>query len=68
MVWVGWPGRQAVLEAFEGKISLNAPDFYLANLEHRHAEDFYQDDGSFIHMITAWSNTNRFQLRQNTTR
>lgn len=59
VVWVGWPGRQAVLEAYQGKISLNAPDFYLANLEHRHAADFYQDDGSFIHMISAWSNTDR---------
>lgn len=62
VVWVGWPGRSAVLEAYEGKISLTAPDFYLANLEHRHRSDFFQDHGSYIHMITVWGNSDRLTL------
>lgn len=61
-VWVGKPGGNAVLEAYEGRISLTAPDFYLANLEHRHHVDFFQDHGSYIHMITAWGNTARLTL------
>lgn len=61
-IWVGLPGGDAILEAFEGKFVLDAPDFYLANLEHRHHEDFFQDDDSFIHMITAFQNTARFVM------
>ncbi len=61
-VWVGKPGADAVLEAYEGRISLTAPDFYLANLEHRHHIDFFQDHGNYIHMITAWGNTARVTL------
>src|SRR5690606_21211041 len=61
-VWVGRPGGNAVLEAYEGRISLTAPDFYLANLEHRHHIDFVQDHGNYIHMITAWGNTARVTM------
>src|SRR5690625_5004883 len=61
-VWVGLPGSNAVLEAYEGSISLTSQDFYLANLEHRHHEDFYQDHGSYIHMITVWNNTDRLTV------
>lgn len=61
-VWLGWPGRTAVLEAYEGRISADCPDFYLGNLEHRHHADYYQDDGDYIHMITAWDNTPRLTL------
>jgi hypothetical protein len=61
-VWVGFPGSDAVLEAYEGKIVLDRPDFYLANLEHRHREDFFQADGTYLHMITAWSSTDRLTL------
>src|SRR5690625_3734946 len=61
-VWVGLPGSDAVLEAYEGKINLTSQDFYLANLEHRHHEDFYQDHGSYIHMITVWNNTDRLTV------
>ncbi len=61
-VWVGKPGGNAVLEAYEGRISLTAPDFYMANLEHRHRVDFVQDHGSYIHMITAWGNSSRLTL------
>lgn len=61
-VWVGKPGGNAVLEAYQGRISLTAPDFYLANLEHRHHIDFVQNHGSYIHMITAWGNSARLTL------
>ena len=61
-IYVGWPGRATVLEAFEGKISLNRPDFYLAHLEFRHREDYVPDTGSYLHMITAWDNTERFTM------
>ncbi|MBX3726347.1 MAG: hypothetical protein KF823_10580 [Xanthomonadales bacterium] len=61
-VWVGKPGGNAVLEAYQGRISLTAPDFYFANLEHRHHVDFVQSHGSYIHMITAWGNTARLTL------
>ncbi len=61
-VWVGFPGSDAVLEAFEGKFVLDSPDFYLANLEHRHHEDFFQDDDTFLHMITVWQNTHRYTV------
>lgn len=61
-VWVGKPGGNAVLEAYEGRISLTAPDFYMANLEHRHHVDFVQDEGNYIHMITAWGNSARLTL------
>ncbi len=61
-VWVGWPGREAVLEAYEGKFVVDAEDFYIANLEYRHREDYVPDDGSFIHMFTVWSRTARFTL------
>lgn len=60
--WVGLPGSSAVLEAYEGRISLSLPDFYLANLEHRHSADYYPDTGSYLHMITAWGNTHRLTL------
>ena len=61
-VWVGWPGREAVLEAYEGKFVLDAPDFYMANLEHRHHEDYFPDDGSFLHMFTIFPNNARFTM------
>lgn len=61
-VWVGFPDSDAVLEAYEGKLVVNSPDFYLANLEHRHHEDFYQDDGTFLHMLTVWQNTHRYTV------
>lgn len=60
--WVGLPGGSAVLEAYEGRISLSLPDFYLANLEHRHRADYFPDTGSYLHMITAWGNTHRLTL------
>ncbi len=53
-VWLGLPGRSAVLEAYEGKFVVASPDFYLANIEHRHRVDYVPDDGSFIHMFTVW--------------
>jgi hypothetical protein len=59
-VWVGLPGGNAILEAYEGHIVLDGPDFYLANLEHRHREDFVQDDGSPVHMFTVWDSASRF--------
>ncbi len=61
-VWVGFPGSGAVLEAYEGKLVLASADFYFANLEHRHREDFYQQDGSFIHMITVWGDHPRYTV------
>lgn len=61
-VWLGFPGSGAVLEAHEGKIVLAASDFYFANLEHRHREDFFQQDGSFIHMITVWGVNPRYTV------
>lgn len=61
-VWVGWPGRQAVLEAYEGKFVLSAQDFYMANLEHRHREDYFPDDGSFLHMFTIYTGSGRFTM------
>lgn len=63
-IYIGWPGRDAVLEAFEGKISLDAPDFYLAHLELRHRADYVPDTGSYLHMITAWDNTDRFTMHR----
>ncbi len=61
-IYVGWPGRDAVLEAFEGKIVLDSPDFYLANLEFRDALDYVPDADSYLHMITVWGHTNRFTM------
>ncbi len=61
-VWVGFPGSDAVLEAYEGKFVIDRPDFYLANLEHRHHEDYAPDDGSFLHMLTVFSNTDRYTV------
>ncbi|NBD95954.1 MAG: hypothetical protein GVY11_05705 [Gammaproteobacteria bacterium] len=61
-VWVGWPGRDAVLEAYEGNLVIDHPDFYMGNLEHRHRADFFQDEGEPIHMMTAWSGTDRLTL------
>lgn len=61
-VWVGKPGGAAVLEAYEGKIVLDSPDFYLANLEYRHKEDFFQMDDTYLHMITVWGDTDRYTV------
>lgn len=61
-VWLGWPGRAAVLEAYEGNLVIDHEDFYLGNLEHRHHADFFQDEGQPIHMMTAWSGTDRLTL------
>ncbi|WP_376691426.1 hypothetical protein [Wenzhouxiangella sp. EGI_FJ10409] len=61
-VWVGWPGRGGVLEAYEGNLVIDHEDFYLGNLEHRHRADFFQDEGEPIHMMTAWSGTDRLTL------
>lgn len=60
-IFVGMPGAGAVLEAYEGRIVLDAPGFYLANLEHRHRED-YAPSGTYIHMVTAYQRTERFTL------
>lgn len=61
-VWLGWPDRAAVLEAYEGNLVIDHGDFYMGNLEHRHRADFYQDEGEPIHMMTAWSGTDRLTL------
>lgn len=61
-VWVGWPGREGVLEAYEGKIVLDRPDFYMANLEHRHHEDYFPMEDSYLHMITVWYDTDRYTV------
>lgn len=61
-VWVGLPGSGAVLEAYEGKFVLDAPDFYLANLEHRHHVDYAPDDDQFLHMITVFHDTDRYTV------
>jgi hypothetical protein len=63
-VWVGLPGRTAILEAHEGRIVLDAPDFYMANLEHRHREDYVQDDGTPVHMFTVWERASRFTTHE----
>lgn len=60
--WVGFPGSDAALEAYEGKLAIAAPDFYLANLEHRHRTDYAPDNASFLHMMTVWENTDRFTV------
>lgn len=39
-----------------------APDFYLANLELRHREDYVPNEGAPVHMITAFGNTARFTM------
>ncbi|RAL20205.1 hypothetical protein DL240_18490 [Lujinxingia litoralis] len=58
-VWVGFPGSDAVLEARVGQFIVSGTDFTIANLEHRHAEDFFQDDGGYFHMFTVYDNTHR---------
>ncbi|WP_456444663.1 hypothetical protein [Oceanithermus sp.] len=63
-IYVGWPGREAVLEAFEGKVNVDSPDFYLANLEFRDRSDYAPDTGSYLHMITVWDDTRRFTMHR----
>lgn len=61
-IFVGLPGSGAVLEAFEGRFVIDAPDFYMANLEHRHHEDYAPDTGRYLHMMTVWNRAARFTL------
>ncbi len=53
-VYVGYPNSDAVLEVYEGKTHISSADFYLANMEYRHAKDHFQDNGKTIHMFMAW--------------
>lgn len=60
-VWLGLPGSDAALEAYEGRLLVDAADFTMAGLTHRHRED-YAPSGTFIHMMTVYNRSARFLL------